>query len=85
MSDSAHTWEGAVLWLRSQPDQADLVRACFYDDPLLDAARRYHRSIEWAAVGLAFAQIVMFLGGLVALFGVVMFTRRELAATSAHS
>ncbi len=49
MSDSAHTWEGAVLWLRSQPDQADLVRACFYDDPLLGAAERYYRSSEWAA------------------------------------
>ena len=43
------------------------------------------RSIEWATVGLAFVQIVIFLGGLVALFGIVMFTRRELAATSAHS
>jgi SAM-dependent methyltransferase len=49
MSDSAHTWEGAVLWLRAQPDQAELVRACFYDDPLLAAAERYYRSSEWAA------------------------------------
>lgn len=43
------------------------------------------RSIEWATVGLAFAQIVLFLGGLVALFGIAMFARRELAATSTHS
>jgi hypothetical protein len=43
------------------------------------------RSIEWATVGLAVAQIVFFLGGLVALFGIAMFTRRELAATSTHS
>lgn len=50
MSDSTHTWEDAVLWLRSQPDQADLVRACFYDDPLISAAERYYRSSEWAAV-----------------------------------
>lgn len=50
MSDSTHTWEDAVLWLRSQPDQADLVRACFYDDPLAAAAERYYRSHEWAAV-----------------------------------
>jgi len=50
MSDSTQTWEDAVLWLRSQPDQADLVRACFYDDPLAAAAERYYRSSEWAAV-----------------------------------
>jgi len=44
------TWEEAVLWLRSQSNQADLVRACFYDDPLPDAARRYYASSEWSAV-----------------------------------
>ena len=43
------------------------------------------RSIEWATVGLAFGQIVLLLGGLIALFGIAMFTRRELAATSTHS
>lgn len=50
MSDSLHTWESAVLWLRSQADQAELVRACFFDDPLLGAAERYYQSTEWAAV-----------------------------------
>jgi SAM-dependent methyltransferase len=50
MSDSGRTWEQAVLWLRSQPDQAELVRACFFDDPLISAAERYFRSHEWAAV-----------------------------------
>ena len=44
------TWEQAVDWLRKQPDQALLVRACFFDDPLLDAARRYHAGPEWSAV-----------------------------------
>ena len=44
------TWEQAVLWLRGQPDQDALVRACFYDDPLTDAAKRYHASSEWRAV-----------------------------------
>jgi hypothetical protein len=28
------TWEQAVRWLREQPEQQDLVRACFYDDPV---------------------------------------------------
>ena len=43
------TWEDSVAWLRQQPDQAGLVRACYYDDPLLDAARRFYRSEEWQA------------------------------------
>jgi SAM-dependent methyltransferase len=50
MYDSQQTWEEAVLWLREQPEQADLVRACFFDDPLRDAADRYHMSTEWAEV-----------------------------------
>lgn len=44
------TWEEAVLWLRRQADQAELTRACFYDDPLLLAAERYRASSEWAAI-----------------------------------
>jgi hypothetical protein len=43
------------------------------------------RSIEWMSVAAAFMQIVLLLSGLVALFGIVMFTRRELAATNAQS
>jgi SAM-dependent methyltransferase len=50
MNASEGTWEEAVLWLRAQPDQDELVRACFFDDPLLDAAERYYASGEWAAV-----------------------------------
>ncbi len=44
------TWEQAVLWLKSQQDRQELVRACYYDDPLADAARRFHVSSEWLAV-----------------------------------
>jgi SAM-dependent methyltransferase len=44
------TWEEAVIWLRRQPDQAALVRACYYDDPLIDAAKRFAGSGEWQAV-----------------------------------
>jgi SAM-dependent methyltransferase len=44
------TWEQAVLWLKSQPERAALVEGCFYDDPLLAAAQRYHASTEWLAV-----------------------------------
>jgi ubiquinone/menaquinone biosynthesis C-methylase UbiE len=44
------TWEQAVLWLREQPEQQELVRACYYDDPLLDAAVRFESSAEWQAL-----------------------------------
>ena len=50
MSAEPISWEAAVVWLRNQPDQAELVRACFYDDPLRDAAERYYASTEWQAV-----------------------------------
>jgi SAM-dependent methyltransferase len=50
MSAEQMSWEHAVLWLRNQPEQAELVRACFYDDPLIEAARRYSECEEWLAV-----------------------------------
>ncbi|NIO39758.1 MAG: methyltransferase domain-containing protein [Burkholderiales bacterium] len=50
MSDKSMNWAQAVEWLRQQPGQEELVRACFYDDPLIDAARRFHASGEWQAV-----------------------------------
>jgi SAM-dependent methyltransferase len=49
-NDKLMTWEDAVLWLRQQPEQAQLVRDCFYDDPLLESAERYYLSSEWKAV-----------------------------------
>lgn len=52
MSDSSvfATWESAVAWLRTQPDQCDLVLGAYYDDPLPAAAHRYWQSAEWQAV-----------------------------------
>lgn len=44
------SWEDAVAWLRQQPEQAQLVTDCYYDDPLIDAADRYWRGDEWGAV-----------------------------------
>jgi SAM-dependent methyltransferase len=44
------TWESAVVWLRNQPGQRQLVLDAFYDDPLISAAERYHASGEWQAV-----------------------------------
>jgi hypothetical protein len=37
------------------------------------------RSITWAELGLAFSRIVLLLGGILALFGIWVFNRRELA------
>ena len=44
------SWEDAVRWLRAQPDRAELVRAAYYDDPLLAATQRYEASDEWRAI-----------------------------------
>ncbi len=49
MNKSLFSWEEAVLWLRAQPDHEELVRACYYDDPLFDAAKRFAASTEWTA------------------------------------
>ncbi len=43
------TWEQAVLSLRSDPQRQALVRDAYYDDPVLDAARRFADSEEFAA------------------------------------
>jgi hypothetical protein len=42
------------------------------------------RSISWAQLGLAFSQIVVLLGGLLSFFGIVVFTRRELATAQGN-
>lgn len=44
------TWEQAVQWLREQPAQQELVRACYFDDPLPQAAERFWASAEWKAI-----------------------------------
>lgn len=49
------TWEEAVVWLRNQPDQRQLVLDAFYDDPLAGAAERYFESSEWQAVAALLA------------------------------
>ena len=50
MSDKLLTWEEAVQWLREQPDKQELVRHCYYDDPLVVAAERFNASEEWQAL-----------------------------------
>jgi hypothetical protein len=37
------------------------------------------RSIPWSELGAAFGQIVLLLGGVISLFGIILFSRRELA------
>ena len=43
------------------------------------------RSISWGELGAAFGQIVLLLGGIIGLFGVWMFSRRELATAQNQS
>lgn len=54
----SHTWEQAVEWLRIQPDKQDLVRHCYYDDPLESAAERFYQSEEWEAVATLLGQAI---------------------------
>jgi SAM-dependent methyltransferase len=44
------TWEDAVQWLISQPEQQEIVKACYYDSPPSAAAQRYWQSIEWQSI-----------------------------------
>jgi SAM-dependent methyltransferase len=44
------TWAQAVQTLRDDPKQEALVRACYYDDPLREAANRFWRSLEWKLI-----------------------------------
>lgn len=50
MTDNTLSWEQAVQWLKSQPDQQGLVQTCFYDDPPDKSAERFYHSTEWKAV-----------------------------------
>jgi SAM-dependent methyltransferase len=57
MKDSKFkTWEEAVSWLISQPEQQELIQACYYDKPLKSAAERYWNSEEWHEIKKFFPQ-----------------------------
>jgi ABC-type transport system involved in multi-copper enzyme maturation permease subunit len=43
------------------------------------------RSIPWTQLGLAVAEIVLLLGGVLAIIGIVIFTRRELATAQGNT
>lgn len=44
------TWEAAVRSLIDDPSRRDLVEACYFDLPLIEAARRYAEGIEWRSI-----------------------------------
>ena len=44
------SWEDAVARLVAEPDQQELVRAAYLDQPVSAAARRYDASEEWKAI-----------------------------------
>lgn len=43
------SWEAAVRWLIEQPGQEQVVRDCYFDSPIENAAVRYRNSEEWLA------------------------------------
>ena len=43
-------WEEAVCSLRDDPSMKEVVMACYYDDPLIEAAERFWKSNEWLAL-----------------------------------
>lgn len=45
-----YTWEDAVQSLIDDPAQEQLVRDCYFDPPIHQAADRFRSSREWAAV-----------------------------------
>lgn len=47
---NAISWEDAVRSLIDDPAQREVVEACYFDQPLVEAARRYAASAEWAAM-----------------------------------
>ncbi|MEI9805548.1 MAG: class I SAM-dependent methyltransferase [Pseudolabrys sp.] len=49
-SDKKLSWEQAVVWARETPAMASLVEACYYEDPIESAARRFKASEEWEAI-----------------------------------
>lgn len=43
-------WDSAVRRLLNDETASDLVKACYFDQPVVDAIQRYHNSPEWKAV-----------------------------------
>jgi hypothetical protein len=45
------SWEDAVVWLKEQSDRQELVKACFFDDPLEESMRLHYCSSGWRESG----------------------------------
>jgi hypothetical protein len=91
--------EGGILGVDSESGVAghsvlDRVVVPFFDAALtvINLARDFSpidslssgRSITWGQLGLAFGQIVLFLGGIIAVIGMFIFSRRELATAQGN-
>lgn len=50
VSSAGMTWEESVRWLLSQPQYEQIVKDCYYDQPVLAAFHRYMACDEWRAV-----------------------------------
>jgi hypothetical protein len=91
--------EGGILGVDTESGVAghsvlDRVVVPFFDAALtvINLARDFSpidslssgRSITWGQLGLAFSQIVLFLGGIIAVIGMFIFSRRELATAQGN-
>lgn len=47
MNNPRMSWEQAVVAFRNNPENADAILACYYDDPIEKAAERYYTSPEF--------------------------------------
>jgi len=50
MTNKKISWHKTVEWLKGHKKYAQLVRDCYFDDPLIESAQRFHRSPEWNEV-----------------------------------
>ena len=58
MNDKTLTWEEAVQWLRDQPEKDEIVRLCYYDDPIESAAERFSKSEEWLEIIILLKEVL---------------------------
>jgi 2-polyprenyl-3-methyl-5-hydroxy-6-metoxy-1,4-benzoquinol methylase len=44
------TWEETISYIRKQDNMRKLVLEAYYDDPLIEVAKRYYQSSEWLSI-----------------------------------
>ena len=47
MIENKNYWEEVIQSLKNQDDYKDLIKSCYYDDPIEEALNRFENSKEW--------------------------------------